>query len=100
MAIYKESPMNTSDVIQRVRSFTIGDKVQVVSDEDREEIVTIKRFYRNFVMYERDNGSTFTLGNFDARKMRLVKPSGFKVCNEAMDRTAVVNSLGDKKIGK
>ena len=97
---YNKPLISMMDVYQKVHSFSIGDKVQVINDEGKEEVATIKRFYRNFVMYEREDGSTFTLGNFDASSMRLVKPSGFKIHSEAMDRDAVTASLGNKKIGQ
>ena len=96
----KSSPLTMQDVVNKVRSFSIGDKVQVKTEERGEEIATIKRFYKHFVLFDRSDGSTFTMTNAEAMNARLVKPAKFKIRDEAMDRTAILESLKDKKLGQ
>ncbi len=92
-----EEMIDISDIRRKISSFSLGDRV-LVENEGVEEVAEISRFYKHQVQFRREDGSCFMLQNFDAAKACLLKPSGFKIHSQKMDREALLNALDGAKI--
>ncbi len=96
-----KAPQSAQDIYNRVREeFSLNDTIQLLTDEGEDEIVVIRKFYPHLVQVQRMNGKLSTMRYFELKNARLVRASGFQVCNSKMRQNAFLKSLDGKKVGQ
>ena len=87
------------EVRKRARDFQIGDHVAVKNKDGQKVVAVLERFYPNLVQYRDEKGRVFTLDYLAASKAKLIQPSDFEIHSESMDRDALLDGLGKRKVG-